>query len=158
MHRIVSILFVAGLGLGGCASLGGNPAPPPRQSAEAQSFGDYLAARLAASDHNMSDAAKLYNASLAADPDNADILGHAFLYTAASGDVASAAKLAARLVKSDPDNRAARLALAVEAFKQGDYAGARADISTSGKGPFTGLTLVLLDAWAAAGAGDLKSA
>ncbi|MGH6876994.1 MAG: tetratricopeptide repeat protein, partial [Rhizomicrobium sp.] len=80
------------------------------------------------------------------------------LYTAASGDVESAAKLASRLVKSDPDNSAARLALAVEALKRGDYADARADISTSGKGAFTGLTLVLLDAWAAEGSGDLKSA
>ncbi|HEX4078967.1 MAG TPA: tetratricopeptide repeat protein [Rhizomicrobium sp.] len=147
------------MALTGCASLVGNSSPPPPpQAAEAQSFGDYLAARLAASDHNMSDAAKLYNASLAADPDNPDILSHAFLYTAASGDVDSAAELASRLVKTDPDNRAARLALAVAALKRGDYADARQDVSPSAKDSFTALTLVLLDAWAAEGAGDLKSA
>lgn len=144
--------------LGGCASIGGSPASSSQQGTQAESFGDYLAARLAASDHNMSDAARLYNASLSSDPDNADILGHAFLYSAASGDVEAAGRLALRLVKTEPDNRAARLALAVAAMKRGDYGDAHAEISQSAKGPFTGLTLVLLDAWAAAGAGDLKSA
>ncbi|HWY16926.1 MAG TPA: tetratricopeptide repeat protein [Rhizomicrobium sp.] len=151
---IVLVLF----GLGGCASFGQNSGQPSQPSSQAESFGDYLSARLAASDHNMADAAKLYAASLATDPDNADILGHAFLYSAASGDIDGAAKLARRLVKSDPDNRAARLALAVEALKNGDYAGARTEITQSAKGPFTGLTLVLLDAWAAAGAGVTASA
>ena len=87
------------------------PQPDAQQSSQSQSYGDYLAARLAASDHNMADAARLYNASLEADPANPDILSHAFLYTAASGDVAKAAQLAGRLVKTEPDNRAARLAL-----------------------------------------------
>lgn len=162
VQRFLSAMFVAALGLGGCASLnlGGmadDPQGPSAQSAQAQSFGDYLAARLAASNHNMTDAAHLYTESLAADPDNADILSHAFLYDAASGDVEGAADLAERLVKADPDNRAARLALAVEALKRGEYAQARSEIARSGKGEFTGLTLVLLDAWAAAGSGDLKS-
>jgi tetratricopeptide (TPR) repeat protein len=158
VRKIVTLCACIAAGLGGCAAL--NPAPPgpPQQTAQAQSFGDYLAARLAASDHDMADAAKLYQASLAADPGNADILGRAFLYTAAAGDVETSAKLAGDLVKTDPDNRAARLALAVDAIKHGNYSGARADISTSSKGAFTGLTFILLDAWAAAGAGDLKSA
>jgi Flp pilus assembly protein TadD len=128
------------------------------QAAQAESFGDYLSARLAASDHNMVDAARLYAASLAADPENADILSRAFLYAAASGDVGTAAKLADRVIQKEPDNRAARLALAVAAIERGDYVKARADLSQSAKGAFTELTLVLLDSWAAAGAGDLKSA
>jgi tetratricopeptide (TPR) repeat protein len=157
VNKFSSICLVTAIALAGCASLGGNPAPPPQQSSEAQSFGDYLAARLAASNHNMSDAAKLYNASLAADPDNSDILSHAFLYTAAAGDVDSAARLAGRLIKTDPDNRAAHLALAVEALKKGDYADARQNVSPSSKDTFTALTLMLIDAWAAEGEGDLKS-
>jgi len=159
VRKLLPLCIVMAAVVGGCASPGAIPAQPDtRQSSQAQSFGDYLAARLAASDHNMADAARLYNASLAADPGNADILSHAFLYTAAAGDVARAAQLANQLVKFDADNRAARLALAVEALKQGDYAKARSDVTTSDKGPFTGLTMVLLDAWAAAGAGDLKGA
>jgi tetratricopeptide (TPR) repeat protein len=138
--------------------IGGNQVPPAPQSAQAESFGNYLSARLAASDHNMADAARLYTSSLAADPDNVDILSHAFLYAAASGDVATAAKLADRVIEKQPDNRAARLALAVAAIEKRDYAKARADLSQSAKGAFTELTLVLLDAWASAGAGDLKTA
>jgi len=161
VQRAFLILCVASLALAGCGSMGiGINEEPTRtpQAAQAESFGDYLSARLAASDHNMADAARLYAASLAADPDNADILSRAFLYAAASGDVETAAGLAERVIQKEPDNRAARLALSVAAIKRGDYAKARSDLSQSAKGAFTELTLVLLDAWAAAGAGDLKSA
>lgn len=158
MRKICPVIVFSAIALCGCATSGSAPPPAQPQSAQAQSFGDYLAARLAASDHNMADAARLYNASLAADPDNSDILSHAFLYSAASGDVGAAAKLADRLLKNEPDNRAARLALAVEDLKNGEYARARSEIELSGKDSFSGLTLVLLDAWASAGARDLKTA
>ena len=158
MHRAFLLLTVATFALGACASVDLNPAPPSPQTAQAESFGDYLSARLAASDHNMADAARLYAASLAADPDNVEILSRAFLYAAAAGDVTTAAKLAQRVAEKQPDNRAARLALTVVAIRKGDYAAARSDLAQSGKGAFTELTLVLLDAWAAAGEGDLKSA
>ena len=87
-----------------------------------------------------------------------DLLNHAFLYTAAAGDVTQAAKLASRIVQTSPDDRPARLALAVEAMKHGDFAAARMQIAQSGKGPFTELTLSLLDAWAAEGLGDTPTA
>ena len=161
MHRVILLVCVACFSLAGCESIPFTGAdrpfsPPP--TAQAESFGDYLSARLAASDHNMADASRLYAASLAADPDNIEILSRAFLYAAAAGDVATAARLAERVVQKEPDNRAARLAMAVAAISKGDYAAARADLSQSGKGTFTELTLVLLNAWASAGAGDLKSA
>src|SRR5215469_15045435 len=162
VKRAFLLACVASLALSACgsvgSSLGTDQASSAPQSSQAESFGDYLSARLAASDHNMADAARLYAASLAADPDNVDILSHAFLYAAAAGDVATAAKLADRVAQKEPDNRAARLALAVAAIAKGDYAKARSDLSQSAKGAFTELTLVLLDAWAAAGSGDLKSA
>lgn len=161
MQRAFLLACAASLALSACGSIaigtGTDQAAAP-QPAQAESFGDYLSARLAASNHNMADAARLYAASLATDPDNPDILSHAFLYAAAAGDVATAAKLADRVIQKEPDNRAARLALAVAAIEKGDYTKARADLSQSAKGAFTELTLVLLDAWAAAGAGDVKSA
>jgi tetratricopeptide (TPR) repeat protein len=125
---------------------------------DASSYGDYLSAKLAASQHDLPEAARLYRSSLDADPNNADLLNHAFLYTAATGDVEEAAKLASRIIQTSPDDRPARLALAVEAIKRGDYAAARMQIAQSAKGPFTALTLSLLDAWAAEGAGDTKQA
>lgn len=160
MQRALLLATAASLALSACSSInvgtGAGQVPPP--TAQAQSFGDYLSARLAASDHKMADAARLYAASLAADPANVDILSHAFLYAAAAGDVAGAAKLANLVVQREPDNRAARLTLAVAAIAKDNYTGARDDLSQSAKGAFTELTLVLLDAWAAAGAGDVKSA
>ncbi len=156
MQRFAIVAFA--LLVAGCAGVGTTEQSAAPEGAQAQSFGDYLAARLAASDHDMTDAARLYNESLVSDPNNADILGHAFLYAAASGDVKRAAELAHRLVQTDPDNRAARLTLAVDDMKHGDYAAARKEVAQSGKGPFTGLTLILVNAWAAAGAGDLKTA
>jgi len=125
-----------------------------RTDADANSYGDYLSAKLAASQHDLSEAARLYRSSLDADPNNADLLTHAFLYTAAAGDVEGAAKLATRIIQASADDRPARLALAVQAIKEGDFGGARMQIAQSAKGPFTALTLSLLDAWAAEGAGD----
>src|SRR5205814_8731616 len=102
---------------------------------------------LAAGQHDMVDAARLYRETLAIDPNNSELLGRAFLYTAASGDVEGAAKLAGKVVAADPENRAARLALAIAAIKRHDFAEARKDIGNSGKSAFTALTLTLLVAW-----------
>ncbi len=156
---VVSALALAA-SLSACADMGdiAMTSPSSGTNAEAASYGDYMSARLAATQHDLSDASKLYRESLSDDPTDADILAHAFLYTAANGDVGEAAHLATRVVATEADNRAARLTLAVAAFKQGDYADARRQIAQSGKGPFTELTLSLLDGWAAAGQGDTKTA
>ena len=150
---LLSAAFIAAFSLGTFAE-----AAPTDATIETQGFGDYLSARLAASQHDLPEAAKLYRQSLADDPNNAELLGHAFLYTAAAGDVGQAATFAARMIKSEPDNRGARLALAVDAMKHGDYGAARMQVAQSGKGPFTALTLSLIDAWAAVGLGNTQDA
>jgi tetratricopeptide (TPR) repeat protein len=127
------------------------------ETSEATSFGNYLSARLAASNHDMTDAARLYQASLATAPDNADILNQAFFYCAVSGDVDGAAALANKVIGSEPDNRAARLTIAVADMKRGDFAASREQIAQSAKGAATTLTLVLLDVWAAEAVGDQKA-
>lgn len=152
---ILSIFL--GLGVGACADVEGLARPNSGEH-EAASFGTYLSARLAASNHNMADAARLYQESLHSAPESADILSHAFLYTAAAGDLDEAAKLARRVLATEPDNRAARLALAVQELKREDYSATRSEIAQSAKGPFTALTLLLLDAWAAEGQGNTKDA
>ncbi len=159
MRNIPGLVFcvVFALSLGACAEVQGSMAAHT-ETGEAQSFGDYLSARLAASDHDIADAAQLYRASLDAAPDNPDLLDRAFLYTAAEGDVPQAAALAKRVLATEPDNRAARLAIAVDELKAGDYAGTRTQIAQSAKGPFTTITLLMLDAWAAQGAGNTDAA
>ncbi len=125
---------------------------------DAAGYGDYLSAHLAAANHDLPTAAELYRSSLADDPDNAYLLNRAFLFSAASGDMDNAVKLAGRIVRTLHDDRPARLTLAVQAIKDGDYGAARMQIAQSAKGPFTELMLSLLDAWAAEGNGDTKSA
>ncbi|HEX3673401.1 MAG TPA: tetratricopeptide repeat protein [Rhizomicrobium sp.] len=144
----VLALFVA-VGFGGAAFA---------SAPDGVSYGDYLSARIAAGQHDLPSAARLYRSSLAADPNNADLLNRAFLFTAASGDMDDATALAKRILKTLPDDRPARLTLTVQAFKDHDYRAARMQLAQSAKGPFTELVLSLLDAWGAQGVGDTKAA
>lgn len=159
MRPFLKSFFVASaaLTLCACAHAATATAVPPAP-VPAEGYGSYLAGLLAASEHDMPAAAKLFRQSLSLDPDNPDLLNRALLYTAGSGNVDEAAKLAERVIVTTPDDRIARLALAVEAIRRHDFAEARAQIGNSAKGPFTALTLSLLDAWAAEGAGKTDEA
>jgi tetratricopeptide (TPR) repeat protein len=130
----------------------------PAENAQAAEYGNYLSARFAASQHNLKDAAAYYRASVAANPNNPQLLGLAFFFATSSGDIESAGQLAEKVVAVTPDDRAGRLTLAVVAMKHHDYAGARKIIAMSAKGPFTSLTVSLIDGWAAAGLGDKAAA
>ncbi|MGZ5938637.1 MAG: tetratricopeptide repeat protein [Rhizomicrobium sp.] len=130
----------------------------PAENAQAAEYGNYLSARFAASQHNLKDAAAYYRASVAANPNNPQLLGLAFFFATSSGDIESAGQLAEKVVAFMPDDRAGRLTLAVVAMKHHDYAGARKIIAMSAKGPFTSLTVSLIDGWAAAGLGDKAAA
>jgi tetratricopeptide (TPR) repeat protein len=125
---------------------------------EGSAFGNYLSARSAAGDHDMGAASRLYIETLESDPDNTNVANRAFLYTAAAGDVDEALKLAEKVVKGNADDRAARMALAVGDIKHGDFSEARDELSKSAKGPFTTLTLLLIDGWAAEGQGNTDAA
>lgn len=156
-HRIAAFSFA--IALGACASQNtATTAANPPVAADSTEFGNYLSARFAASQHNMSDAAGYYRASLAADPDNKDLLALAFFFSTSAGDIDDASKLAEKVVAAQGDDRAARLTLAVAALKHRDYAGARKQMGLSAKGPFSSLTVMLIDAWAAAGQGDKTAA
>ena len=139
--------------LGACAGVNG-----PGPAADSSEFGNYLSARFAASQHDLKDAATYYRASLAADPDNRQLLALSFFFATSSGDIDGAARLADKVVAATPDDRAGRLTLAVVAMKHHDFAGARKQVALSAKGPFTSLTVALIDGWAAAGQGDKAAA
>jgi tetratricopeptide (TPR) repeat protein len=151
-------VLLASLALAASLSACASTDQPDVPSAKNNPYGVYLSARLAASEHDIVDAASLYRESLKQDPQNPDLLDRAFLYAAISGNMDEAVGLAHRITVGDTDNRAARLALIVEAFRKNDYAGARAEVAKSAKGPFTALTLSLLDAWAQQGLGNTDAA
>jgi len=171
--RVTRALFVAAALaplLAGCETM--NSLVPPKTwfsssdsetearttAQQSQSYGDYLNARFAASEHNMIDAARFYRESLQTDPNNGDLLARAFLFTASAGDVDSAGRYAQQVVDQEADNRAARMTLAIVALHNSDYSGARDQLKHSATGPFTALTISLLDAWAAAGEKDPDAA
>ncbi|HEX3808611.1 MAG TPA: tetratricopeptide repeat protein [Rhizomicrobium sp.] len=159
MNRLPIIAAsVAALALASCAATQSYSAPSAQERSEADSYGNYLAGRFAASQHDMTDAAKFYQAGLHDDPNNGDLLERAFLYTASAGDIDKASEYAMQVTASQKDSRAARLVLAVQDISRKKYADARAQVAQSAGGPFTSLTISLLDAWAAVGAGDTAAA
>ncbi len=156
----ISLIPVAtALLLAGCANMQAlNHSASTQSGREANAFSTYLSARFAAGEHQMPEAARYYAQSLKNDPGNADILSLAFFYTTTSGDVEGSGKYATQIVAKTPDERSARLALAVIAFKHKDYAEARKNLSLSAKGPFQTLVVSLFDGWAAAASGDAAGA
>lgn len=152
----IPVTAILAASISACASV--NEAGANSRYEPQNPYGLYLGARSAASAHDLADAAALYRDSLAFDPKNPDLLDKAFLYTAASGDFGKAVRLAKQMVEVEPDNRAARLALAIDNFKSEDYTQARDQLSKSAKGPFTALTISLLDAWASQGQGNTDAA
>ncbi len=139
--------------LAGCATQPDAPDPfPPNPEAEA--FSTYLSARFAAGEHDLPQAAQFYGKALANDPDNASLRTLSFFYAITSGDFTAAEKYARAMVAATPDERSARLALAVVSLKRKDYDDVRKNLVASAKGPFSVLTLSLFDAWAAAALHD----
>src|SRR5579872_5291891 len=126
----------------------------PTGDKTSQAFSTYLSARFAAGEHDLSQAARYYGQSLSNDPGNPSLLALSFFYSTTLGDFEAAGKYAQAVVAATPDDRDARLALAVIGFKHKDYAEVRKQLSLSAKGPFTLLTLSLFDAWAAAAQSD----
>ena len=120
--------------------------------------GNYLAAIIASADRDSSAASVYFREALREDPRNLDLIERAFAATLVSGDAKDAYGLADRLAARDPSNSLARLALAVRAFSNGQYAGARAQLAAGDTGKVRDVTSLLLTGWAYAGAGDLRHA
>ncbi|MGJ4900950.1 tetratricopeptide repeat protein [Bradyrhizobium sp. HKCCYLRH2060] len=120
--------------------------------------GSYLAARHASVERDAASAAAFYRSALRSDPKNNELLDRAFISSVADGDIDEAVKLAERVLTIDKSNRIARLVVGVQDIKQKKYAAAQTNINQSVRGPITDLVATLLSAWAAAGAGDSKTA
>jgi tetratricopeptide (TPR) repeat protein len=150
---------VAGVTLGAVAA-----ALPVTLSAQApaphdvSAFGSYLAARHAGQQRDAASAATYYRSALGADPKNKELLDRAFLSFLVDGEVDEAARLADRLLRSDKNERVARLVVGTRSIKQKQYVSARTHLAQSVRGPITDLTATLLTAWSLAGAGDTKAA
>ena len=105
----------------------------------------------------MASAEAYYREALRIDPRNPDLLARTFTAALSNGDEQSADILAERLLIRDPTNNLARLATAVHAIEQGQYAAARTQLAT-GDPRSRDMTTALLMAWCFAGQDDLRRA
>ena len=119
--------------------------------------GSYLAALIASADRDTASAEAYYREALRIDPRSPDLLERTFAAALANGDELTANMLGERLLTHDPTNNLARLAIAVHAIDQGQFATARAQLA-SGDARSRDVTTTLLIAWCYAGKGDLSHA
>jgi len=135
-------------GLAGLTDSGVVVAPPsPVNSA----LGDYLAGNFALDSGQLEEAADYFERALAAAPGNLDLLRQLFLLNLASGRYDAALEQGRQLAERDPEADEARLLLALEQVKGGDFAAARAPLEDLGAEGIAGLTAPFLDAWAVFG-------
>jgi tetratricopeptide (TPR) repeat protein len=125
----------------------------------AESFeGNYLAAISAMSSRDTLAAAIFYREALKSDPRNVDLLERAFAASLAAGDMSDAIKMAERLVKLEPSNNIAHLALGVDDLAKVNYVNARQHFNRGGRGRGADLTATLLSAWSWVGSKNLDRA
>ncbi len=158
-QTIAVALFAAGLISPGALAMA---AASPTETPASQEFavsqpGNYLAGLIASADRDSASAEAYYREALRIDPRNADLLERTFAAALSNGDEQAADMLAERLLTRDPTNNLARLAVAVRAIGQGQYAAARTQL-TSGDVRTRDVTAALLTAWTYAGQGDLRHA
>ncbi len=129
-----------------------------RQAEQGSPAGNYLAGRTAAGLRDMEAAATFLRSALSAQPKDAELLDRTFRIVLASGDFERGAALAERVVAADPNNRIARLTLAVRALKARQYSAARNQVGQAMRGPIPDVAAALVSAWAWQGSGDTERA
>jgi tetratricopeptide (TPR) repeat protein len=120
--------------------------------------GTYLAARTADVEKDVESAARFYRAALKADPGNLFLLERALVLSAAAGDMRDAIGFAKTLREKQPNNSPARLVMAVEKVRLGQYAEAVDSLNQTGAGVLADLTNALVTAWARFGEGEVDVA
>ncbi len=128
-----------------CAS----PAPAERFPA-----GAYLAARAALEAGDFARAASLFSETIAADPENADLVRNGLISAVGVGNMAMARALALRLEALDPGNPVASIVLVSDQAKAGRFDRARATLR-KGEGDPRGFEK-LVEGWLLVGEGRMR--
>lgn len=149
-----SIVAAIGLlGLTGCAAASSQTVASDRaevgEPLSPSPMGHYLAGRFATDQRDASAAADLLAVTLAADPQNTDLLRETYLAMVSDGRMADAAGLAQRLVDAGIEDSPARLTLALGAVKAGDFAAARDHLAKLPADGLNSFVIPLLQAWVA---------
>lgn len=153
----VSVLALVGVvGLATLAPAAATtPAPSAQNDATAifdfdypTSFaGNYLAARQAHLLRDLEAAAEFYSEALRDDPDNLELKERAFTFLVGTGQVDDAVPLAEEIVEAEKSARLARLTLAMDALRRGQFTRARTQLRAGAQGPLADLSTAILTAW-----------
>jgi tetratricopeptide (TPR) repeat protein len=158
---LASFLIAAGIGVP-LPAAAARAAEEPKTSIEypkADSLeGDFLAAMVAGSAGDTDAAASYFRETLKGDPRNPELVERAFVAFLADGAMPEAFKAAQFIVRREPNNGLARLALGVKEIEAKRYSSARRELARGGRGYAADITATLLTAWTWAGSGNVKQA
>jgi tetratricopeptide (TPR) repeat protein len=143
--------------LAGCAASGGadEGRAADARAAASGGFGAYLAAHAARLRDDVGAASDNFQRTLAADPDNPDVLRLGLVYAVADGRFDAAEKTARTIAQARPGDMLAGYVLSVAAARGGDWKAAAEALAPIPENNLNGLLGPLLKAWIAAGAGDI---
>ncbi len=167
MRKTWSIIMMLAVlaGLGGCSTVSGrtsNPfasIPALAEPAEAQLYGDFLAARYANLNHDPAAAAVRYASRVDSLPDDMTTIELAVTSFLSAGDFNAAARMAVMARHSQfEDAPLARLTAAVDAFRNLRFEETHALLADTEPAPFLDLLENGLDAWALAALGRRNEA
>ena len=120
--------------------------------------GAFLAARIAETDNDLASAIQYYRRALSFDRDNVAIQQSLLLALVSQGNFDEALPFADRLKTVPEVERFSRLALAIDAFRKDDHAGAEMFLKLALESDLDRLITGLMTGWAKLGAGDAAGA
>ena len=124
----------------------------------ATAYGAYLAGLYANSQRDLGAAARYMSRALEADPENPRLLHNTFILVAGEGQMDRARDLAQRVLEINPSHGPARVLLAVEALRDGDFARADRELEQLPAQGLAALVKPMLAAWTQVGLGDTDAA
>lgn len=119
--------------------------------------GSFLAGQQAFGDLRTEEAASYFLDAAEADWENPASVERAFVALVADGRVEDGAAIAQHLIELEPQNAIARLALGTVALKERRYASAISQFEKVRANDFTGISSIILNAWALVGEKDFAA-
>ena len=152
--------------LGICSALVLNPLHPALAENEAEDkiqvsnslAGNYLAARIAATDRDTANAAAFYRKAISLDPDNISLKIKGFLSFVGNGDFAEGVSIGNEIIQAGNESEIVELVLAVEDIRKKDWASAERRLTKDWRSAVDRLMAGLVLGWAKLGSGDLEGA
>ncbi|MEP1210055.1 MAG: tetratricopeptide repeat protein [Rhizobiaceae bacterium] len=120
--------------------------------------GNYLAARIAATDRDTANAAAFYRKAIMLDPENISLKLKGFLSFIGNGNFAEGVELGNQIVQSGNESEIVDLVLAVEDIRKKNWAGAERRLTKDWRSAVDRLMAGLVLGWAKLGSGDLDGA